>query len=193
MKFDPKIHHRRSIRLPGYDYSQAGAYYVTIVVHGRECIILGEIVSGEMRLNQFGGIVRDEWEKSAQIRAEIELGAYIVMPNHFHAIVIIHNRRGDRPVAPTRNASPNGPRPQSIGALMAGFKSSVTKRINEIRKTPGIPIWQRNYYEHIIRNDEEHNRIHLYIEANPANWLDDNENPGKGDRQVAPTQPETKP
>jgi len=181
MKFDPKIHHRRSIRLQGYDYSQAGAYYITIVAYGREWVF-GEIVNGEIRLNQFGAIVRDEWEKSAQIRAEIELGAYVIMPNHFHAVVIITARpedgTGDRPVAPTTVApTANGPRPQSIGALMAGFKSSVTKRINEIRKTPGIPVWQRNYYEHIIRNDEEHNRIHLYIEANPANWQEDKENP----------------
>ena len=192
MKYDPEIHHRRSIRLRGYDYSQAGAYFVTICTQGRECFF-GDIVEGEMRLNDAGRVVADEWIKSAEIRREIELDDWGVMPNHFHGILVIAGRdtvfggRGDRPVAPT------GPQPRSIGAVMAGFKSAVTKRINERRKTPGEKLWQRNYWEHVIRNESELNRIREYIHNNPSQWEMDKLNPqhpawnGKGDRPVAPT------
>jgi REP element-mobilizing transposase RayT len=139
-----------------------------------------------MALNDTGKIVANEWMKSGEIRDEIELGEWVVMPNHFHGIVMI--RRGDRPVALTMP----GPRPKSIGSLMSGFKSAVTKRINEIRNTPGVKLWQRNYYEHIIRNDDELNRIREYIANNPMKWEMDRENPdisptSTGDRPVAPT------
>ncbi|PIP72247.1 MAG: transposase, partial [Nitrospinae bacterium CG22_combo_CG10-13_8_21_14_all_47_10] len=149
MKNSPQ-RNRRSIRLKGYDYSQAGAYFVTICAQNRECLF-GEIADGQMVLNDAGEIIAEEWMKSGEIRDEIELDEWVVMPNHLHAIVMI--RRGDRPVAPT---SP-GPHPKSIGALLAGFKSAATKRINKTRKTPGAKIWQRNYHEHIIRNENELN------------------------------------
>jgi len=160
MKFDPKIHHRRSIRLQGYDYSQAGAYYITIVVHGRECI-LGEFVgdAAEIQLNQFGQIVQRAWFDLPKHYPHIQLGSFCIMPNHVHAVIII-----------VATGHP-------LSEIVRAFKSFSARRINEIRKTPGIPVWQRNYYEHIIRNAEEHNRIHLYIEANPANWLEDHESP----------------
>jgi putative transposase len=90
MKYDPDKHHRRSLRLPGYDYSQPGAYFVTICAHQRQCIF-GEIIDGQMRLNQYGVIVADEWQKSSIIRREIELDAWVVMPNHFHGIVVMKN------------------------------------------------------------------------------------------------------
>jgi putative transposase len=90
MKYDPDKHHRRSIRLPGYDYSQPGAYFVTICAYQRQCIF-GDVIDGQMRLNQYGAIVADEWQKSSIIRREIELDAWVVMPNHFHGIVIIEN------------------------------------------------------------------------------------------------------
>lgn len=126
-------------------------------------------------LSEFGEIVRDEWLKSCAIRSEIKLGAYIVMPNHFHGIVYIAStdliRGGDRP------ATPIGPKPKSLGALMAGFKSAVTKRINEMRRTPGATVWQRNYYEHIIRNEADLDRIREYIENNSLRWELDKLNP----------------
>jgi len=173
MTYNPDIDHRHSIRLKGYDYSQAGAYSVTICTLERECLF-GNIVDGQMVLNDAGRMVADEWVKTEQIRHEIELDAWVIMPNHFHAIVFINGNgvcRGDRPVAPT------GPQPKSLGSLMAGFKSSVTKRINELRGTPGTPLWQRNYYEHIIRNEKSLNRIRQYIHNNPVNWEMDEENP----------------
>jgi len=109
MKFDPEKHHRRSIRLKGYDYSKPGAYYVTICVHDRECLF-GDIMDGEMHLNAYGKIVQTEWLESSEIRNEIELDAYQIMPNHFHGIVFIQNSamnhdRGDRPIAPAWRSS----------------------------------------------------------------------------------------
>ena len=123
-----------------------------------------------MVLNDVGKILADEWIKTGDIRDEIELDAWVVMPNHFHGIVMI--RRGDRPVAPTPTPLP-GPRLKSIGSLMSGFKSTVTKCINKIRQTPGISDWQRNYYEHIIRNETELDNIRQYIIDNPLNWQSD--------------------
>ncbi|MBW2091174.1 MAG: transposase, partial [Deltaproteobacteria bacterium] len=113
MKHDPRKHHRRSIRLEGYDYSRPGAYYVTIVTRNRECLF-GEVVDGKMVLNDAGEIVRDEWMKTAEIRPEIHLDEFIVMPNHVHGIIFIVDGGcgGDRRVAPTKS----GPKPESIGA-----------------------------------------------------------------------------
>ena len=124
------------------------------------------------------------------IRKEIEIDEFIVMPNHFHGVFIIRGR-GDRPVAPLATIADNikgiplvapsderpGPKPKSIGSFLAGFKSIATKRINEIRQSCGAPVWQRNYYERIIRNEIEFNRICEYISNNPANWNDDENNP----------------
>ncbi len=174
-KFDPKIHHRKSIRLPGYDYTQAGAYFVTVVTWQRDCLF-GVVVNGETVLNDFGKIVMEEWERGPVVRPNIELGAYIVMPNHFHGILVIDGNVGaSRRLAPTGAISP---KPGSLGAIMAQFKSIVTKRIWKLDENMnGTPIWQRNYYERIIRNEREMDAIWRYIEANPVNWGDDEENP----------------
>jgi putative transposase len=178
----PDRHHRRSIRLQGYDYSQAGAYFITICTNNRECLF-GEIIDNKMSFKNFGIIVSDEWVKSAAIRSEIELDEFVVMPNHFHGIVFLRRgdrpiaRNGDQPVAPT--GQQRGPQSRSLGALMAGYKSAVTKRINEIRMMPGVPVWQRDYYEHVIRNDVELNGIREYIINNPLNWALDKENPSR--------------
>ena len=185
------IHHRRSIRLPGYDYSRAGAYFITICTQGRKCLF-GDVAGGKMVLNEYGTIVANEWENTARIRDEIELDEWVVMPNHFHGIVLITGNdrmgdrccRGDRPVAPTIDpVVPTGPRPRSLGALMAGFKSAVTKRVNETRNTSGVKLWQRNYWEHIVRNDHELNRIRTYIRNNPAQWETDKLYPYVGVRE----------
>jgi hypothetical protein len=139
-KTNRKPHHRRSIRLAGYDYASEGGYYITIVTKGRVCLF-GEVINGEMQLNDFGRIVHEEWFRSTVIRHEIELDMdeFVVMPNHIHGIVWINDDRGrgDRPVAPTK---PVGPPPKSIGAFVAGLKSSVTKRINVLRNTPGASV-----------------------------------------------------
>ena len=177
MTYDPAKHHRRSIRLRGYDYRQAGAYFVTVVTHQRQCLF-GEIVDGETRVSRYGHTVREEWLRSAEIRCEIELDAFVVMPNHIHGIVVIRHQstdvgaHGRAPLPP----APHRP-PRSLGSFVAGFKSATTKRINEIRRTPGLPVWQRNYYEHVIRNDDELNHVRQYIIDNPGHWGEDRENP----------------
>ncbi|CAG1014573.1 hypothetical protein ANAEL_05017 [Anaerolineales bacterium] len=189
MKFDPKIYlrpfdaaqGRHSIRLKGYDYTQAGAYFVTIVTWQRECLF-GEIVDGEMVLNEIGGIVREEWERTAFVRHNVELGEYVIMPNHIHGILVFVDDvvGATRRVAPTRT-TPTKTTLQSgsLGAVMAQFKSIVTKRINGLQNVTGRPVWQRNYYERIIRNESEMDRITRYIESNPLRWADDDENPNR--------------
>ncbi len=206
MKYDPNIHHRRSIRLPGYDYSQSGAYFVTICAYQRQCLF-GDVVDGRMVLNQYGAIVADEWQKSSIIRQEIELDEWVVMPNHFHGIVIIKNivgANGDGDVgandngdvgandngdvgangrSPLRDVSPSQRmKPKSLSSLMAGFKSITTKKINILRDAPATPLWQRNYYEHIIRDRDAMDKIRQYIINNPVSWSIDQlhpDNPSK--------------
>jgi len=182
---DPDIHHRRSIRLKGYDYSRAGAYFITICTHGRECL-LGDLSDGVMRLNEYGNIVRDEWLKTGKIRHNVVMDEFVIMPNHIHGIIIItDHRRGDRPVAPTPEPIPaSGPKPKSIGSFIAGFKSTVTKQVNELRGAPGAKLWQRNYYEHVIRDEGDLNRIRQYILDNPARWAEDENNPDRLGRLV---------
>lgn len=137
MKYDPNIHHRRSIRLLGYDYSQGGSYSVAICADRRECVF-GDIVDGQMRLNQYGEIIADEWQKSSVIRREIKLDAWVVMPNHFHGIVIItDNSVGANGRSPLHGGSHQQMKPKSLSSLMAGFKSITTKKINILRDAPG--------------------------------------------------------
>jgi len=176
MEFDPKEHHRRSVRLKEYDYSQAGAYFVTIVTWQRECLF-GEIEQGKMVLNEIGEVVREEWERTAMVRHNVKLGEYVIMPNHVHGVLVFV----DDGVGATRRVAPTSTtlQPRSLGAIMAQFKSIVTKRINGVQNVSGRPIWQRNYYEHIIRNEREMDRIARYIESNPLRWTDDGENPNR--------------
>lgn len=164
------MHDRRSIRLKGYDYTQSGIYYVTICVRDRECV-LGEITNGKMLLNDYGRIVDEEWHKSEEIREIVELDCYQIMPNHLHGIIKINkgNVRALGPIALTPRLEKN-----SLGSIIGQFKSVATKRI---RKT-GLDHfkWQRNYYERIIRNYDEINRIRKYIFENPLKWEMDEHN-----------------
>jgi REP element-mobilizing transposase RayT len=219
-KFDPQKHHRRSIRLQGYDYASAGAYYVTIVAWHRECLF-GEVVNGEMKLNQVGKIVEWEWLELPKRLRYIELGAHMVMPNHFHGILFIHEhgvgatRQGLTKLISSKGSAqtitndgsdgsplrPHGPKPASLGAILAQFKSRVTKRIWKFPEFKETPIWQRNYYEHILRSPllaspKYDNKNYIcasilslvvfgggarravgVIHANPLLWEQDNENP----------------
>jgi len=183
MAFDPQKHHRRSIRLKGYDYTQPGAYFITVVTHDRECLF-GEIVEGGMRLNEFGEIVRTEWFKTAVVRPYVMLypDEFVMMPNHTHGIIWIVDVGATRRVAPPPIAPspvappiihPRGPMAGSVGAIIGQFKSITAKRINTLRNIPGQPVWQRNYYEHIIRDERALNAIRRYILNNPANWTKD--------------------
>lgn len=186
---------RRSIRLQGYDYSQAGAYFVTICTQGKKCLF-GDIENGTVALNEYGGVVRDEWLKTAEFRAEIQTGEFVVMPNHFHGIVIIAEPIiGDireRAIRELPLRTPNhsvgaiheSPLPlrqqrrqMALSKIIGRFKMLTAKRINEIRQLPGVPVWQRNYYEHVIRNEVDYGQIAEYIVDNPRRWEEDTLHP----------------
>lgn len=193
--YNPAIHKRRSIRLKNYDYSSEGLYFITLCSADRNNIF-GEIVDGEMYQNTFGKIADEEWIKTSEIRNNISLGDFIIMPNHIHGIIRIDfsmNTNGKEKIGKFNSPS------QSIGAIIRGYKGATTKRINNlIRKistgelqfaptkksiihsqfAPTIPnflsgegsIWQRNYYEHIIKTEKAYENISNYILSNPSNW-----------------------
>ena len=187
-KYNPDIHHRRSIRLTGHDYSQSGLYFITLCTIDRTCMF-GNVVEGKMQLNDIGQLVEQEWLNTINIRHDdVRLHNYIVMPNHFHAIIEIrrgeshspqshssqsHLSQSDSPSItnecninendlPQRMKSPS----KMVGAIVRGFKGAVSRQL-------GYSIWQRNYYEHIIRTDASYRHISNYIENNPTKWQSD--------------------
>lgn len=169
MKYNPDIHHRHSIRLKGYDYSQPGAYFVTIVTHQRQCLF-GEIVNGKINLNDGGKIAEQFWNDIPKHFPNTIMDEFVIMPNHIHGIIILNNNGliiGAKNFSPQQNERPRGTT-QSIGSIVRGFKIGVTKWF---RQNSNIhSVWQRNYYEHIIRNEIELNKIREYILNNPLNW-----------------------
>jgi len=237
MKRKVEKQHRRSIRLKGYDYANSGAYFVTIVTQGRACLF-GEIVNAETRLNDAGSVIERWWFELNNKFRTVETDDFVIMPNHFHGIVVIpvgadlcvgplgkgthagvplQGTHPVRPVAPRgasmcapvlapKNATQRAPLP----AIVQWFKTMTTNEYLRGVKTSGWApfqgqLWQRNYYEHVIRDEESLNRIREYILNNPAQWAFDPENPaataaeppdlwrlqerreGKGDQPVAPT------
>ena len=177
MIFDPDRHNRHSTRLICHDYSQAGAYFVTVCTRDRECRF-GDVAGGEMRLNCEGEIVVDTWEWFAIQHGYIELNEWVVMPNHLHGIIVILDdwcMGGSRTASTTAGPTFNKGKP--LGRLVGAFKTVSTRRINLMNDNPGVPIWQRNYYDHIIRNEQSLVRIRQYIVANPMHWEIDRENP----------------
>ena len=176
MKFDPQKHHRRSIRLGDYDYSQAGAYYVTIDVQNRQCLF-GNIVDNEMMLNEAGKMIDEQWNALPQRFPNIELDVYVIMPNHFHGIIVIVGAS----LVDAHPAVVQIPNP-TLGDIVGAFKSITTNEYINGVTTNNWPrfhkrLWQRNYYEHVIRDEANLNRIRDYIQSNPANWDEDEENP----------------
>jgi REP element-mobilizing transposase RayT len=176
MKYNPDVHRRKSIRLKDYDYSQAGAYFITICIHKKECV-LGEVADDGMKLSRFGEVVKTEWLKTFEIRKNLILDEYIVMSNHFHGIIIVDGR-GTLQRAPTFEKF-GRPISNSVPTVVRLFKSATTNQVNQSRNTPRRPFWQRNYFEHIIRNEDELNKIREYIQNNPLKWHLDRENPGR--------------
>jgi REP element-mobilizing transposase RayT len=176
-----------STRLQRWNYGWNAPYFVTLCAKDRECYF-GKIVHGEMQLSEIGKIVESEWEKTFEMRPDmhLQMGAYVVMPNHFHAIIIIgendYNQRnidggaGGRdamhcvstPSTPSQNQF--GPQSKNLASIIRGFKIGVTKRAHQI--LPGF-AWQSRYHDHIIRNRESFQKIETYIQQNPANWAED--------------------
>ena len=225
-RFDPEVHRRRSLRLKGYDYSRAGAYFVTIVAQDRLCLF-GEVVDGEMRLNEAGMMVRRVWRGLPDRFSVIDLDASVVMPNHVHGIIVIDDaelatpvrasivdvQHGDEDARPTTRdqardhrattrVAPTGgdqdvedergePIPRAgattsvavtLGDVVGAFKSLTTNEYGRGVRGMGwspfnVRLWQRNYYERVIRNDDELDGIREYIMGNPAGWDADEENP----------------
>jgi putative transposase len=171
------LHHRQSIRIKEYDYTLPGAYFVTIVTCQRVCL-LGDIQSGAMVLNAFGQIAAECWRSIPEHFSSVELGAYVIMPNHMHGIIHIINDDGRGAIyrAPTENVEQFGkPIKGSLPSIIRTYKAAVTRLIGREHNAAGI--WQRNYYEHIIRDEKDLQRITDYINANPLRWNDDDENP----------------
>jgi REP element-mobilizing transposase RayT len=167
-------------RLPDWDYSKSGFYFITICAFKHVCTF-GEIIEREMQVNEYGIILRQEWEKSFEIRCELKRDEFCIMPNHFHAVVRIadvghRGQAGDaRPCVSTGNPEHGVAyrAPQSVSSFIAGFKSTVTIRINDRRKTPRMPVWQPRFYDHVIRDNRELFAIRHYIKSNPLNWEND--------------------
>ena len=165
MKFNAERHHRRSIRLPGYDYSRIGSYFITVCSHERLCLF-GDVVNGEMRLSPAGTTVAECWKDLPKHYPHVVLDEFVVMPNHVHGILAL------RELAPSADARRHG-----VAEVIRAFKTYSARRINMKRKTPGVPIWQRNYHERVLRNEDELAGIRRYIIENPAKWDWDRENP----------------
>jgi REP element-mobilizing transposase RayT len=169
----PLTHQRRSLRLRGYDYARAGAYYITICTAAR-LQVFGQVLDGLMHLSHEGVVVEQEWLRTPLLRPNIELDAFIVMPNHIHMVVVIV-RSAPSSSVPGALRSPS----QTLGAIIRGFKSAVTKQL-------GWPVWQRNYYEHVVRGASDLERIRAYIALNPARWCGDTEDIHNGWQTMGP-------
>ena len=170
--FNPKIHNRRSIRLKGYDYSQAGLYFLTICTQNKECLF-GDINHGEMLLNDAGIMIENEWLELQNRYQNIDLHEYIVMPNHVHGIIQIVGANRGQP----QRGQPQGIAP-TIGDMIGAFKSVVTNEyIRNVKQNNwqrfNDKLWQRNYYEHVICDEKSYLQIAEYVQTNPLKWQDD--------------------
>jgi putative transposase len=175
MKKTPMKPERKSTRLQGYDYSLPGAYFTTIVTYKRQHLF-GNVTDGQFYINQFGRIVEHCWLDLPLHYHRVELGAYVIMPNHFHGIVVIQegvdnfSKGGSqtRPYTSEEIALQYG-----LPEIVRAFKSFSARKINNLRKTTGVPVWQRSFYDRIIRNERELQKISEYIQSNPQNWQED--------------------
>jgi putative transposase len=175
MQYDPDKHHRRSIRLKNYDYARPGMYFVTICTQNRE-LLFGNIVDDMMRLNAAGEMVRTTWEALPERFPTIGIDEFVVMPNHFHAILVIEERR---PASGDGIAIRDAP---TLGGMIGAFKSITTHEYVQGVKCKGWTsfdrrVWQRNYWEHVIRNEAVLDEIRQYVRTNPASWTDDQLHP----------------
>lgn len=173
---------RHSLRMKGYDYSLEGAYFVTIAAFQRVCLF-GKIENGQIILNTYGEIAIDQWERLKQRFFPDEFTKFIFMPNHVHGIIHLVRGAGEESQVNQVQIPPQRPydyphvEPGSLDAIVRAYKSSVTYRINAIRGFIKPPVWQRNYYDHIIRNEREYQSIWNYVDSNSQTWSDDRFNP----------------
>ena len=179
MKYKRWKWHRKSMRLQGYHYGQKGSYFVTFVCHQRKKLF-GEIIDGVMQLNSYGQIAWNEWEKTPQIRPNLDVKEFVIMPDHVHVIITIlkdvtgwdpwfNHIRGTRPPSKFSRQSFLSPS-QTLGAIVRGYMATVTSQINRLRNTPNEKVWQRGYHERIIRTKWAYNNIARYIRENPRRY-----------------------
>jgi REP element-mobilizing transposase RayT len=179
------VHHRHSQRWDNWDYRELGVYFVTITTVAR-VPLFGSVVDSTATLFPFGEIAREEWLHAAALRRGADLDLFVIMPNHLHGLVTL---LPDEPLpdllrGALRIAS------RSLGAFVGGFKSATTRRINDLRRTPGRQVWQRNYYDRVVRSPDELDAIRAYINENPDRWAQDPDNPvrsAEGEASLAPT------
>lgn len=185
---DPS-HHRRPVRLPESDYALSAAYFVTLVTQDR-ANRFGELSNGEMRLNSLGKIIESTWNTLPD-HFPLHLDVWVIMPNHFHGIVWICEDNGKQmskvavgakrsaryigsddtqPGRMLRPSRPTGTKSGSLNAIVQNFKSVTTRKINAFLRKPGQPLWQRNYFEHVIQDDDDLERVRRYIQTNPLYW-----------------------
>ncbi len=172
MSYKPKIHHRKSLRLPWYDYSSKGAYFVTINSHHRKPLF-GEIQNGKMILSKAGIIAVHQWRKIPKYMPNVEIDQFVIMPDHMHGIIIFTNHivhAGAVHEPPLHEPHPQPRRIMGLPRIIGHYKMISSKHINLLRNTPGIPVWQRNYFECIIKSEKSINRIRRYIVNNPRQW-----------------------
>ena len=178
---DPSSPHRKNLRIPDFDYSQPGSYYVSIVTQGRRKLF-GQIVDGEMVLNDIGKMVEEVWVAIPEHFPNVELGEFVVMPNHFHGVITI--TVGARHAVPRPVSEKEGfgkPVSGSLSTILRSFKSATTKAFHEFSRDSEDRLWQRSFYEHVIQNERDYRAIYEYIVANPMNWeMDDEFNSKKG-------------
>lgn len=160
----PPLPRRKPVRLANYDYAQNGAYFVTVCLKPR-LPLLGKVVGAGPRpartvLSPLGALVEQTWTDLPNHNPGLILGPFIVMPDHVHGILILERRAGP------------GPAPTALSELMRQFKAFSSRRVNQLRGTPGAPLWQRGYYEHVIRNPDDFDQTAAYIQGNPARWAD---------------------
>jgi REP element-mobilizing transposase RayT len=202
MSYNPAIHHRKSIRLRGFDYSTPGYYFITMCIHDRWIRMFGDVENGKMVLNDCGKIA-DDWIGNISGRfSDATVDSYVIMPNHVHLILHIVSKPIGNSVGvihelPLRNSQRETDnesirktrRIMTIPKIIGYYRMNSAKYINAIRTTSGNPFWQRNYWEHIIRDENEHFRIRNYIVENPSNWDRDKLNGGTGNRVLEESAP----
>ena len=159
---------RKRICLNEYDYTSPGAYLVTVCASRNSVVFSHILADGALKMNCFGKVVMEEWKRAAQLRDNVELDEYVIMPDHLHGIVVL-KCRGTARRAPTPGQF-SLPVSSSLPTIVRAFKSAVTRRIHLLQDCSGLTIWQRGYHEHIIRKNENINQVREYIRNNPLRW-----------------------
>ena len=171
MKYDPRIHCRRSIRLQKYDYSNQGAYFITLCTWNRESI-LGSVLNSVMQLSRFGDIVMRCWQDLPNHYSNIAMDEIVIMPNHLHGIIWVNSNIDRTGLKPAPTGKQHG-----LPEIDRALKTFSSRQINKRRNTSGTPVWQRNYFDRVIRNETELYKIREYIRNNPLQWELDENNP----------------